>query len=292
MEDAEQALELAYKHQEAGRDDEALRWAQKSLRLQDNQQAKVLVSWLERFGKGSEVDTEVRRVLKAPDFYAALGVARFCVPDADVHKRFLRLSRMLHPDKSGARRTEDACKRVNEAYTTLKDDAKRAKYDSRLRHQRPSAGGHTAPGAAAATGDGGSATEQLRRAVSAIPTVGELRWVLEKLGAHSNSRVRAKLIDEASDELARRAPLNRREGDTSGGFAWAFERLAAVRTEVSEAYSTLRKECMVACGAGSGIDVMGARDLLNAATDRSIDAEIVIKLEERLQRLKASEGAE
>ena len=62
------------------------------------------------------------------------------------------------------------------------------------------------------------------------------------------------------EELARRAPLNRREGDESGGFTWAFEKLAKVRTEVSTAYTKLRSECMAACGEGSGCDGIAALD--------------------------------
>ena len=211
--DAQQALDLAYKKQEEGDDEEAFRWAQNSLRLRpEGNMAKVLVQWLERFGKGSEVDTAVRRVLRAPDFYAVLGLKRFTQPDAETHKGFLRLSRMLHPDKSGARRTEEACKRVNEAYTTLKDAQKRAKYDARLLQQRRTveeqqrrsgvpAENAGQPAAAASSGGGcGTARydvrEQLRRAISTVPTVGELRWILDQLGAGSNSRVRDKLIGQ------------------------------------------------------------------------------------------------
>ena len=76
------------------------------------------------------------------------------------------------------------------------------------------------------------------------------------------------------DELSRRAPLNRREGDDSGGFTWAFEKLAKVRAEVSAAYAKLRGDCMAACGAGSGCDVTTMRDLLNMATDRSLDPQV------------------
>ena len=62
------------------------------------------------------------------DYYEVLGVDR----DADaktIKRAFLKLARKLHPDVSDAPDAEERFKEVNEAYSVLSDDQKRANYD-------------------------------------------------------------------------------------------------------------------------------------------------------------------
>lgn len=62
------------------------------------------------------------------DYYEVLGVSR----DADqktIKRAFLKLARQLHPDVNKAPDAEEKFKEVNEAYTVLSDERKRANYD-------------------------------------------------------------------------------------------------------------------------------------------------------------------
>ena len=62
------------------------------------------------------------------DYYEVLGVAR----DADaktIKHTFLRKAQALHPDVSDAPDAEERFKKVNEAYSVLSDERKRANYD-------------------------------------------------------------------------------------------------------------------------------------------------------------------
>ena len=62
------------------------------------------------------------------DYYEVLGVAR----DAEqktIKRSFLKLARTLHPDVNDAPDAEEKFKEVNEAYSVLSDEAKRANYD-------------------------------------------------------------------------------------------------------------------------------------------------------------------
>jgi len=69
-------------------------------------------------------------------FYAVLGVP----PDADeqaIRQAYRRLARRYHPDR-GQGSSIDNFRRVNEAYETLSDSARRHAYDLRLNLARPS----------------------------------------------------------------------------------------------------------------------------------------------------------
>ena len=62
------------------------------------------------------------------DYYEVLGVER----DADaktIKRAFLKLARELHPDVNKAPDAEERFKEVNEAYSVLSDETKRANYD-------------------------------------------------------------------------------------------------------------------------------------------------------------------
>ncbi|TSC60833.1 MAG: curved DNA-binding protein [Parcubacteria group bacterium Gr01-1014_107] len=63
----------------------------------------------------------------AKNYYEILGVERSASKD-DIKKAFRRLAHKYHPDKTGG--SEEKFKEINEAYSILSDDKKRAEYDS------------------------------------------------------------------------------------------------------------------------------------------------------------------
>jgi molecular chaperone DnaJ len=62
------------------------------------------------------------------DYYEILGVPRNANKD-DIKKAFRGLARKYHPDVSAENNAEERFKEINEAYTVLSDDDKRAAYD-------------------------------------------------------------------------------------------------------------------------------------------------------------------
>jgi hypothetical protein len=135
------AYEAALRHRDGGDDSTALRIVEKSLRIHPTDAAKELEDWLKTFGEGSEYAKAVERVMAATDHYGVLGLPRYSLAEErDVHKKYLLLSRRLHPDKSKARNAEEAFKRLSEAKRVLEDDDAREKYDEKLqRESQPSA---------------------------------------------------------------------------------------------------------------------------------------------------------
>src|SRR3954465_9636470 len=63
----------------------------------------------------------------AKDYYGTLGVNKDATKD-DIKKAFRKLAHEFHPDKKGG--NADKFKEVNEAYSVLSDDKKRAEYDT------------------------------------------------------------------------------------------------------------------------------------------------------------------
>jgi molecular chaperone DnaJ len=61
------------------------------------------------------------------DYYQTLGVERGASKD-DIKKAFRKLAHQYHPDKQGG--DEGRFKEINEAYTVLSDEKKRAEYDA------------------------------------------------------------------------------------------------------------------------------------------------------------------
>ncbi len=61
------------------------------------------------------------------DYYTILGIEKNATKD-DVKKAFRKLAHKYHPDKKGG--NEKKFKEINEAYSILSDDKKRAEYDS------------------------------------------------------------------------------------------------------------------------------------------------------------------
>ncbi len=60
------------------------------------------------------------------DYYSILGVSRNA-SDKDLKSAYKKASMKHHPDRGG---NEEEFKKVNEAYSTLKDPQKRAVYDN------------------------------------------------------------------------------------------------------------------------------------------------------------------
>ncbi|MEK7120727.1 MAG: molecular chaperone DnaJ [Patescibacteria group bacterium] len=60
------------------------------------------------------------------DYYETLGVSKSASKD-DIKRAFRKLAHQYHPDKGG---DEQKFKEINEAYTVLSDEKKRAEYDS------------------------------------------------------------------------------------------------------------------------------------------------------------------
>lgn len=90
-------------------------------------------------GEASRTEAEKGRS-NTPDYYAILQVPRTATP-AQIRKSYARLMHMYHPDKVhnlGEKMRELAeaeSKKINEAYSVLKDAEKRAKYDASLDRQ-------------------------------------------------------------------------------------------------------------------------------------------------------------
>src|SRR6056300_1252348 len=68
----------------------------------------------------------VHTISNCMDYYSILGVNKNA-SDQDIRKAYKKKSMQHHPDRGG---NEEEFKKVNEAYQTLKDPAKRQQYDN------------------------------------------------------------------------------------------------------------------------------------------------------------------
>jgi hypothetical protein len=104
-EDAKAALNLAEKKWEARDEAGAIKMAEKSLRINQTDAAQKLIDHIRKFGEGSEMAANARRVMEAADLYAVLQVEHDA-PTADIKKAYHRISKLVHPDKNKARQSE------------------------------------------------------------------------------------------------------------------------------------------------------------------------------------------
>lgn len=156
--------DLAKRKFEQGQYQQALKFAEKSLRLYPTEKAERLAAEIRKIQPTSEVnngaaqdrqseradvhdddddeDTEddegplytdqqaaaVRKILNLKDYYDVLGVTKSAT-GADLKKSYRRLALQFHPDKNKAPGAADAFKAVGNAYYVLSDDDKRRRYD-------------------------------------------------------------------------------------------------------------------------------------------------------------------
>jgi curved DNA-binding protein CbpA len=84
-----------------------------------------------KFGWNSEMARTARRIVEARDLYDVLQLGHDVTPE-DVKKAYHRTSKMVHPDKNKARQSDEAFKRVGEAFHTLSDPGQKQVYDRGL----------------------------------------------------------------------------------------------------------------------------------------------------------------
>jgi molecular chaperone DnaJ len=95
------------------------------------------------------------------DFYQALGVGEGASQD-EIKKAYREIAKKYHPDKNpGNKAAEERFKEASEAYDTLGDPEKRAKYD-KLR-KLGAGGGFGTPGFGGGGGGGGMSYEEFMR---------------------------------------------------------------------------------------------------------------------------------
>ena len=144
--DAAAALDKARKRHTDGDDVGALKMAEKSQRICASDGAQQLLDHIRKFGDASEMAATARRIIEAADLYAVLQLAYDATPD-DVKKAYHRTSKIVHPDKNKSRQSEDAFKRVGEAFSTLSDPKRKQVYDLGLKATCNHCAGVTARGA-------------------------------------------------------------------------------------------------------------------------------------------------
>ncbi|WP_437982913.1 J domain-containing protein [Sorangium sp. So ce117] len=82
------------------------------------------------------MDSKRKRTVRSRNPYRVLGVSETAT-DAELKERFRRLAKECHPDKNGGdAASNERMAKINAAYDELRDPARRAAVDERLRAER------------------------------------------------------------------------------------------------------------------------------------------------------------
>ena len=117
---ASELVARAWALETGGDDAGARKLVQRSLELCDSEAAQRLKAHLENFGAGSPAAAQVDRVLAVPIGYhhAVMNLTHGC-SEEQLRKAYKSLSLALHPDRNHARGSEEAFKRLADAFQTL-----------------------------------------------------------------------------------------------------------------------------------------------------------------------------
>ena len=76
----------------------------------------------------SDAELDCQNILKKKDYYEILGVEK-TADETEIKKAYRKLAIKYHPDKNQAKSAGEAFKKVNQAFSILKDKDKRKHYD-------------------------------------------------------------------------------------------------------------------------------------------------------------------
>jgi curved DNA-binding protein CbpA len=142
-------------------------------------------------GSHSQMAQNARRIVEAKDLYDVLQLGHDVTPE-DIKKAYHRTSKMVHPDKNKARQSDEAFKRVGEAFRTLSDPGQKQVYDLGLEtaseHRtevatRGAMNAHLRVCAGSAAGSSGVAVEQAAGHEAVDPIEGFHCWMAAGVAA-------------------------------------------------------------------------------------------------------------
>ena len=165
MEAALDLLEQARRAEARGEDEDALRLVAESLEAHDSDEARS-------FQK--QIEAVALMLVPRASHYQILQVSKDATLE-QLKKAYKTLSLVVHPDRNGARRAEEAFKVLSQAFSVLSVPASRTAYDldlGRARHGKAQSpkGGRT-PKSAPPTPPGQSARGSARAAARTPPCV-------------------------------------------------------------------------------------------------------------------------
>ena len=115
---ADDALARAREKLEAGDFEAAARFAEKSARLYDTEEARGMIEHCKKYGQGSEAQQAINKVMTARDHWAVMNIP----PNSSaavIKKAYKHQSLALHPDRNHAPGADEAFRRLHEAYEAL-----------------------------------------------------------------------------------------------------------------------------------------------------------------------------